>query len=719
MKTITRTVLICIPLICGAAEPPQPPAARVQPVSDTYHGTTVVDPYRWMEAADNPQLLQWMRAQNAYTRAELARPGSGKVRQALLERIGQLQAGTPSMQYLSRAGQWYFFLQTPQGGDSRQLIARAVNGQARRVLADAAKLAPGKTRVSIDTYEPAGDGSLVAFAMSVAGDENWLFRVADTASGRLLPDVVPRIASPMAEWAPDRSGFYYPRQQDVSPDTPVTAKYDNIRIFFHKLGTPVEQDTPIFGPGVHAELDIDPVAGFPSMYATPDGRYLVASHTRGTDRSAAMWVADMSAAELQWRQVAGYADQVSGLDIVDDHAYVISARNAPNGRVLRFDIRDGTLAEATQWLPQEAVVLGNLAVAQDALYVIGQQDGQSVVRRFPRDGGGSSRLPLPVEGALMGFMASEETTDIAFVMQSPVVSPRVYVYEPDTGSIVDTGLQPPHPADYSGIVAHRVEVPSTGGAQVPVTLIGRRDLELDGRNPLLMRAYGSYGSSMQLSFTATDLAWYERGGIIALVHARGGGEKGQAWHEAARRVRKQRVVDDVIAAAQWLIANGWSSPQHMAISGTSAGGIPSGGLVTQRPDLLAAALIRVGVTDLLRIEFSGGGPANIMEYGTVTDEAEFRALHALSPYANVRKGVQYPAVMLETGINDPRVPPWQLAKMAARLQAATASDRPILLRVDFEAGHTLGSDKSQLAQMLADEFTFLGWQLGMEGFAER
>jgi prolyl oligopeptidase len=199
--------------------------------------------------------------------------------------------------------------------------------------------------------------------------------------------------------------------------------------------------------------------------------------------------------------------------------------------------------------------------------------------------------------------------------------------------------------------------------------------------------------------------------VYAFVHARGGGENGVAWHEAARKTTKQRTIDDVIAAARWLVANGYTSPKHLAVVGKSAGGIPAGGALTQAPELFGAALLRVAVTDLLRIELSGGGPANTAEYGSVTREDEFRVLHAISPYANVRDGVRYPAVMLETGANDPRVPPWQLAKMAARLQAASASHRPVLLRVDYDAGHGLGSDRRQQAELLADEYAFLTWQL--------
>jgi len=298
-------------------------------------------------------------------------------------------------------------------------------------------------------------------------------------------------------------------------------------------------------------------------------------------------------------------------------------------------------------------------------------------------------------------------------LQSPAVSPTIYAYDPDADRFVDTGLIERDPADFSAIETREATVPSSDGAQVPVTITLRKDLALDGSHPTLMTVYGAYGAIVPKWFSAANLAWSERGGILVHVQARGGGELGEDWHRAAMTIHKQHTIDDVIAAARWLIANGYTRADKLAVAGKSAGGIPAAGAIVQHPELFGAALIRVGVTDMLRFETGALGEANTVEYGSIAREDEYRALRAISPYANVRDSVAYPAVLLETGVNDPRVPPWQLAKMTARLQAASSSSKPVLLRVDYDAGHGLGSNRDQVAALVADEFAFLAWQLGL------
>jgi prolyl oligopeptidase len=713
--------VVCLSLLSAIASAgDSPPVARVQEVHDTYFGTDVVDPYRWMETTGSAELAAWMKAQNAYTRGvfeRLARP-----RQRLLARIRKLQAGTAAVRFVTRAGDRYFFLETLASGKAARLMTRAVAGGKTRVLLDPATLSSAGSRASVDFYRPSPDGAHVAVAVSRGGAEDWVLRIVETRTGKLLPGVVSRIANPFpSSWASDGGGFYYSRLQELPPGAPETAKYDNVRVYFHAIGTDAGADSVVFGPDVDPAVALPISSGFPDVDATRDGRLLIASHVRGTDSSRAMWVRDLKAQAPHWRSVAGQEHGVTSFAAVGGRIYAISQKDAPNGRVLAFDPLRETIADADVVLPEGDIIIatdsGHLAAARDGLYVVGQRDGQSVVRRLSYTEPAVVReMKLPAAGSIIEFTADETVAGVSFALQSPTLSPRVFRYDPQRDAATDTRLRAADPADFSSIVTQRVEIPSTGGVQVPMTITARKGIALNGTNPVLLVTYGSYGAIVPMWFSAPDLAWYERGGVIAFVHARGGGEKGAAWHEAGRRANKQRTVDDVIAAAEWLIARGYTSPAHLAVAGKSAGGIPVGGAITQRPDLFRAALFRVGVTDMLRIEHSSGGAANTMEYGSSRNEAEFRALHALSPYGRVKDGVAYPAVLLETGINDPRVPPWQLAKMTARLQAATSSDRPILLRVDYDAGHGLGSDKSQIAELLADEYAFLGWQLGLPGF---
>lgn len=710
---IAILICACLPLPTAAAADAEPPAARVDEVRETYFGTEVVDPYRWMETPGE-ELDAFLKQQSDYMRRTFAPLAESRAQ--LLARIRELQAGTDAVRFVARAGDRYFFLETPADGKDARLAMRAVEGGDKRVLMTPARLSKPGARATIDFHSPSDDGTRVAFVVSHGGGEDWALRVIDVDSGELLADVVTDIAYPVPSWAADGSGFYYSRLQTLPAGAPATVKYDNVRVYFHKLGTAQADDRAVFGPGLDPAVDLPAESGFPTVSATRDGRLLLAGHTRGTDNKPALWVRDLRAEAPRWRAIAGYGDGIASIALHGGRAYVISERGAANGRVLGFDPLRETVADAKVWLPESDIMLsadnGFLAAARDAMYVAGERNGVSVIRRVPYDDPSAVReIELPASGSIIEFAVDEARPGISFALQAPTLSPRVFRYDPKTGASTDTRLRAPDPADFSAIVTQRVEVPSTGGARVPLTITARKDLELDGSNPVLLVAYGAYGVSVPMWFSAPDLAWYERGGVIAFVHARGGGEKGPAWHEAARRTNKQRTIDDVIAAARWLIDRGYTSPAHLAVAGKSAGGIAVGGAITQRPELFRAALIRVGVTDLLRIEHSSGGPANTVEYGSVKNEDEFRVLHAISPYNRVRDGAAYPAVLLETGINDPRVPPWQLAKMTARLQAATASDRPVLLRVDYDAGHGLGSDKAQIAELLADEYTFLNWQL--------
>lgn len=713
--------VVCLSSISAIASADDtPPVARVQEVPDTNFGTVVVDPYRWMETPESAEVAAWMKAQNAHTRGVFER--LAKPRQRMLARIQQLQAGTATVRFVARAGDRYFFLETPARGKAARLMTRAVAGGKKRVLLDPAALSSVGARASVDFHRPSPDGAHVAVTASRGGAEDWVLRIVETRTGKLLPDVVRRIASPFPSWAPDGRGFYYSRLQDLPRDAPDTVEYDNVRVYYHALGSDAGADRAIFGPGVDPAIALPISSGFPEVDASRDGRLLIASHARGTDSARAIWVRDLTARAPQWRPVAGHEHGLTSFTVAGGRAYAISQKDAPNGRVLAFDPLRETIADAEVVLPEGDIIVavdsGFLAAARDALYVVGQRNGESVVRRLPYgDPAAVRELTLPASGSIIEFTADEIVPGVSFALQAPTLSPRIFRYDPKRDTATDTRLRAADPADFSSVVTRQVEVPSTGGVHVPLTITAREDIALNGRNPVLLVVYGSYGAIVPMWFSAPDLAWYERGGVIAFVHARGGGEKGAAWHEAGRRTSKQRTVDDVIAAAQWLIDRGYTSPAHLALAGKSAGGIPVGAAITQRPELFRAALFRVGVTDMLRIEHSSGGAANTMEYGSSKNEAEFRALHALSPYGRVVDGVAYPAVLLETGINDPRVPPWQLAKMTARLQAATSSGRPILLRVDYDAGHGLGSDKSQIAALLADEYTFLGWQLGLPGFA--
>ncbi|MBV9439908.1 MAG: prolyl oligopeptidase family serine peptidase, partial [Candidatus Eremiobacteraeota bacterium] len=384
-------------------------------------------------------------------------------------------------------------------------------------------------------------------------------------------------------------------------------------------------------------------------------------------------------------------------------------------KVVAFPIT-GSIANAKDVIPAGPRVIDGIDSAQDGLYVTARENGLGRVIRVGYDGSVRD-VPLPVNGTISGLAVEPDRPGFLAQLTSWTQSPLWYAYDPSTNRISDTGLDKPSSIDYSNIVADEVTVPASDGTSIPLSIVHRRDMKKDGSNPLLLYAYGSYGISSQPGFSGSRMAWFEQGGVSAVAHVRGGGEFGEEWHLAGKGVNKTKTISDFIDCAKWLVANGYTSPQKLGARGGSAGGITMGGAITQAPQLFAAVLDEIPVSDQLRIETTPNGPPNIPEFGSVKTEQGFRNLYATSAVQHVVKGTAYPAVMLTTGINDPRVDPWQAAKMAATLQDATTSGKPILLRVDYDAGHGLiGAAKTQAVALTADEYSFLLWQFGVPGF---
>jgi prolyl oligopeptidase len=687
------------------------PIAAIKPVTDTRFGDAVSDNYRWMESG-GADFDRYLKQQSVYTRDVLDRLPSHALFAA---RVAALSKANANVRLVSRFGDRYWFLRTPVGGIDASLASRAVDGGDVRVIATPQAFAQKNAHASIDFYAPSYDGSRVVLVVAHGGGEDWSLRIAD-GEGKLLSDEIVDIAEPSIAWAQDNRAIYYPRLQKLPKGAAEAARLENIRVYRHVLGTAQSADTVLFDPQTDAGLHGNS-STFPSLDETRSGRFRVAGVGIGTEPFKSYWLMDMRAPKPTWRKVADAADRVVLIAEHDGRFYALNQRTSA-GQVIAFDGINGTAKDAQVLIDEPTFVVstegGGIALAQDGLYVSGLRDGHCEVRRLGYDASAPRRvLHLPANGTLIDFSADERAPGLVLSLQSSAVSPTIYAYDPATDRFADTGLMPRDPADFSNIETREAKVPSTDGAFVPITITLRKDLKLDGTHPTLMTAYGAYGAIVPQWFSAANLAWYERGGILVHVAARGGGELGEDWHSAALTVHKQRTVDDVIAAARWLATNGYTRADKLAVAGKSAGGIPAAGAIVQHSELFGAALIRVGVTDLLRFETGALGEANTLEFGSIAHEDQYRALRALSPYNNVRDRGAYPAVLLETGANDPRVPSWQLAKMSARLQAASSSGKPVLLRVDYDAGHGLGSNRDQVAALLADEFAFLAEQLGL------
>ncbi len=717
--------LLACPTLDFAQAPLTPPVAPVRPVTDTYFGTTVVDPYRWMETSTD-ELLAYMKAENAVTQ-EALKPFAAQNAQILSE-LTKLSETVAVVDSPNRILDQYFYLELPTDKSDFRLMTRAVARGPSRLLLDPTTLAEGGKHAAIDYFVPSPNGKYVIVGVSLGGSENSVLHVIEVATGKLMGESITRAQEAEPSWTDDSQGFYFTRMQAMSPGAPASTRYDNERIYFHRLGASEETDQPIFGPDITTDLALPKNGNIFAMVVSGTG-LLLAAQVSGVVETPAAWLrsSDSGSGAQKWKQVVKHEDGMMDVAFHGTNAFILTKEGAngaiTNGRIVSFDLASETFANARVLLPDSDVVLNaradnGLAAADDALYVYGFRNGLGVVTVIPYDDPAKRvELKLPISGTITGVDADLRRPGIIIGMAGWTTPRLIYAYSPDAHSFSDTGLQPPNPIDMSSIRAVEVEAKSVDGAMVPLSILYRKDLALHGSNPALLEAYGAYGYSNSPFFASRLLPWLDRGGIFAVAHVRGGGERGEAWHLAGMKTTKQHTIDDFVAGAHYLIDKGYTSPAHLGIEGTSAGGIAVGGFLTQHPELVGAVLYRVGITDILRSEQRATGAENAFEYGSVKIEPEFRAMHAISPYAHVQAGAKYPSVMLETGANDPRVTSWMLTKMTARLQTANASSNPILLRVDFDAGHGIGSNRTQRLKLQADEYTFLGWRLGMAGFS--
>jgi prolyl oligopeptidase len=713
--------LIAAAALLAAAAPTPPPRPAVRPVTETHFGVTVTDPYRYFENPKDPGLAAYFKAQSAYTRAVLdGLPG----RAALAKRIAELDNATETIADVQPVGGTYFYRKRPAGANSTRIYARAVAGGPERLVFDPDRFARSTSQhYSIDYYSPSPHGRYVAVGISEGGSENTVLHVVDARSGRMLSDVIERAIYIPPSWREDGRSFYYFRTPKAAPDAPQSAKDTKGVARLHLLGRDPDRDPAIFGFGLTPRIPFAPEdAAIVSV--SPRSRWAIAEVAHGVQNEVRVYAAPAATAvgpRAPWRKIADYADDVTAAVAAGDTLYLSAHKGAPRHRILAVDLGRGTLANARVAVPESSRVVEDIALAGDGLYLRDLEGGLSQLRRLAvdRDGapGAVTGVPLPFTGAIDSFATDPMVPGVTFVLQSWTESPRWY-RAGTNDAIVDTALRRKSDVDLSAIASSEVLATSADGTKVPLSIVMRKDAALDGTHPTLVDGYGAYGIVIRPAFSATRLAWLERGGVFAECHPRGGGEYGEDWHFGAHIATKQRTVDDFIACARYLIDHKYTQPAKLAGEGTSAGGVTIGNAIVQHPELWAAALDVVGDTNPVRDEFAEGGPANIPEFGSIANKVGWDALYATDPYVHVKDGVAYPAVLAITGANDPRVAPWIVAKFAARLQAATSSGKPVLLRVDYDAGHGyLGSSRTQAQLLTTDEDAFLFWQLGDPAFA--
>lgn len=683
------------------------PATPKQPVTDTYHDTTVVDEYRWLENINDPTVREWTAAQNHYTRTIL---DAIPARAAIYQRLHELYTANSADYYaLTKRGIMIYAIKSQPPKEQPLLVTLQSLDDlgSERVILDPTVLDPSGT-TTIDFYVPAWDGSIVAVSLSVNGSEEGTLHLYETATGRELGERIPRVTYPTAggdvAWNADGSGFFYTRYPRGN-ERPAEDHNFYQQVYYHKLGTPTEEDTYEIGQAFPRIAEIE-------LHPSEDYRYLLATVGNGDGGEYAHYLRDQSG---NWSQITHFEDQIRQVAFgTDDALYLLSRQNASRGKVLRLPLATPDLAQAETVIAQGEHTIQNMIPTASRLYVTEQTGGPSQIRVYGNNGSDQGILPTePVSS--IGQVLQFDHDIIVFRSTSFITPPAWYRFDPADEEPVKTALIVRSPANFDDVQVTRSFATSSDGTQIPLNIIHRKGVALNSSNPTILYGYGGFGISLSPSFIIRRQLWMDHGGVYVIANLRGGGEYGEDWHLAGNLTNKQNVFDDFLASAQYLIDSEYTQPARLAIEGGSNGGLLMGAALTQRPDLFRAVISYVGLYDMLRTELEPNGAFNVTEFGTVQNIEQFAALYAYSPFHCVVDGTAYPAAMFSTGENDGRVNPANSRRMTARLQAATSSGWPVLLRTSASAGHGAGTGLNERISQDADVFAFLIDQLGMAG----
>jgi len=684
---------------------PNYPHTRTVDQTDVHHGTTVADPYRWLEDVDSPETLEWIKQQNELTFSILEKiPQRETIKKRMTELWDFAKAWAPY-----KKGKWHF--QERNSGLQNQNVLYVMESLTSepRVLLDPNTLSEDGT-VALTSFAFSKDGNWLAYATSASGSDWLMWRVRSVETGKDLDDVIEWSKFSEAAWLPDGSGFFYSRY-----DAPVeggefqSANY-NQKVFFHKLNTSQDEDKLIYERPDNKEW------GFQSVI-TDDGRYHALVVWQGTDVRNRFFYLDLQGGnqfvELISDLEATY--QLVGSD--GTTFYFFTNLDAPRGRLIAIDVASPQKENWQTLIPESKSVLEGVVMANDQFAALYNEDAHHVLRLFKLDGSPDGEIPFPAPGSVvqindLGIHASRKDNELFFTFQSFLYPTTVYRYNFATRS-ADPIYSPELDFDPSAYETSQVFVPSRDGTKVPMYLTHKKGLERDGRNPTLLYGYGGFNISTMPAFAVSRLVWLELGGVYASANMRGGGEYGEEWHQDGMLDKKQNVFDDFISCAEWLIAENITSTPKLAIAGGSNGGLLVGACMAQRPDLFGACIPQVGVMDMLRFHKFTIGWAWVSDYGSPDDPEQFKTLYAYSPYHNLKPGTSYPAALVTTADHDDRVVPGHSFKFAARLQACQSGDAPTLIRIQTKAGHGFGKPTAIIIEELTDIYAFLVQSLNM------
>jgi prolyl oligopeptidase len=677
------------------------PPAQAGDITDDYHGTPVPDPYRWLENPDSAETQAFVAAQRALSEGFLAAlPMRDRLR-ARLTALWDFSKYFPP----SRRGDHYFYAH--QDGLQNQPVLYALetlNGQPRPVL-DPNTLSSDGT-VALTGGEFSKDGRLLAYLTSASGSDRQLIRIRRTDTGEDYPETLDFARFSSVAWTPDASGFYYNRYPDPATVDAEQAQVNN-RLCFHRLGTPQTEDALIYERPDAPELNFPPSI-------TDDGRYLVLYVWHGAVNRNRVYYRDLHAETGDFIRLLDTADALYNFIGNDGGLFLFQTDlDAPNGRVIAVDTANPARSQWQTLIPESADTLVNAQIINHQLVVQYLQDAHSVIRLHALDGTFIREVALPALGTVSIVTGRTEDSEMFLRFESFLYPPTIFRYNFASDEL-ETFRAPEVNFDPSGYETRQVFFTSKDGTRVPMFLTHKRGLALDGHRPVMLYGYGGYGINLTPYFSVAELAWIEAGGVYAVVNLRGGGEYGEAWHQAGMLANKQNVFDDFIAAAEDLIAQGYTRRERLAIMGGSNGGLLVSACLVQRPDLFGVAIPRVPVTDMLRYQHFTAGRYWTPEYGDAeADPEHFKFLYRYSPIHNITPGAHFPPTLIMTAETDDRVVPMHAYKLAAALQAAQANDAPILLRVEGKAGHGFGKPTSKLINEAADLYAFIFAQMGL------
>lgn len=699
-KTVFSVLFLAllIPTLLQAQSVYNYPPSKTETVYDTLHGVVITDPYRWLEKQDEPAVEEWVSTQTTFTRSILdTLPYRDEIQSQLKKLYDLTTISSPSLY-----GKRYFFFKREAGQNHSVLYVREGSHTApARVVLDPNTFSTDGT-VALDWMHPSPEGDLIAYGKSEGGSEVSTLYIREVATGKDLDLTIPYTRAASVAWLKDLSGFYYTRYPKPGTVPAGDEKYFR-KVYFHKMGDKPESDREIFGKGRPKEEWCD-------IEVSSDRQYLLLTASLDWTKND-LWIREVSSTG-DFIPIAEKLDGAFGGDVYGNKLYLMTNLNAPRYKILAADVKNPKQENWKELIPEQKGVIRGFRIVSGKLVLLLSEDVVSKIHIYSLEGKKEKEIPLPTLGNVSGVNGKPDGDELFFSFTSYFYPPTVYRYDMKSGKLEETEKMQLD-FDLSAYEVRQIFYNSKDGTKVPMFIVNKKGLKLDGNNPTLLYGYGGFDISITPNFIRGLYVWLDRGGVYAVANIRGGGEYGRTWHEAGRLEKKQNVYDDFIAAGEWLIANKYTNPQKLAIQGGSNGGLLMGAMLTQRPDLFKAVVCQVPLLDMLRYDKFLIARLWIPEYGSASDPEQFKWLYAYSPYQKVKEGVKYPATLITTGVQDSRVDPMHAFKMAALLQKANAGPNPILLRVEPKAGHGAGKPISKILNEQTDIWSFLLWQLGV------